>query len=377
MLAGRSVLSWQIELALSLGCERIVCLCEVAGAEIIAQQRMVEADGIDFHAVRSHAQLAGLIRADDELFVLLDGLLPDQSASRELLTTQGKLVPAILTLAADHRLSKSHPEDFERIDRDRHWAGIAVMRGSRVQELADLPPDGDALSLLLRLALQSRVECRAVSLDTLDDDRWVLANNTEAIALRSSALINAGVPRPEWTGPGAALANLLARKVGPQGIANGLEWGAGTALLLFGVAAVPAGFGYGGIALAIASLGAFACAVGEAFGKLRQFLAHSGADSMIARFLPAFSALATVLILILVYDPLESAEIRVALPILATGLSWLAACDAAPPASAFWRDRTLHLAGFAISAAFGVFSEILILFALGALAQMMLRARTN
>ena len=45
MLAGRSVLAWQVALANDLACERIICLYDAPSEEVFALQREVEAAG--------------------------------------------------------------------------------------------------------------------------------------------------------------------------------------------------------------------------------------------------------------------------------------------------------------------------------------------
>ena len=86
-LAGRSVLEWQVDLALKLGCERVICLCTAPASDlIISQHRRVESAGASFHALRNHLQLTNLVRDEDQLFIQLDGLIIDQDALETLLS---------------------------------------------------------------------------------------------------------------------------------------------------------------------------------------------------------------------------------------------------------------------------------------------------
>ena len=78
-LAGRSVLARQVDLLRAVGCERILCLCEAADGDVLRVQHMVEAAGGTFQALRGFAHLPALVRADDELVILADGLLPDRA----------------------------------------------------------------------------------------------------------------------------------------------------------------------------------------------------------------------------------------------------------------------------------------------------------
>lgn len=204
-LAGRSVLSWQVDTAFSLGCERIICLCEAPAEHIVAVQREVERAGHEFHAVRSNIQIAALVRADDEILMLSDGLLVSKQAAAEFVIEGDRRQRGIATLPPSHVLAESHPEDFERIDRDRHWAGLALVRARQVKELAELPPDGDAISLLLRLALQAQEPCRPVSEASLQGDDWLLAVDAADLANAERSLVGDSLPVPSPFAPAGRL----------------------------------------------------------------------------------------------------------------------------------------------------------------------------
>lgn len=380
VLAGRSVLARQIDLARALGCERIVCLCEVPGAEVIARQREVETAGLAFHAVRGHLQLPGLVRADDEVLVLLDGLVVEPVVGRELALAGNGLRQTIATLATAHPLSASHPGDFERIDRERHWAGLAVIGGRQVHDLADLPPDGEAVSLLVRLALQARIECREVPARHLENDRWLIATDDEAMGRLSDRMVDSGLPARVWTGPSQSLAAGLVRSLGPRRMARGAETGAVVAGVLLTLAIVLAGFGYSAAGLGIAALGLFAASVASVFARLRHHLAPTTASSPLGKAL-ASNELGNLALLLATVAVMFALERRInplnslAIPVLAMGLGWLSGRACTGRAKAFWRDSPLHLAILAAASLFGMLEEGVILFALGALLHLMLNAR--
>ncbi len=385
MLAGRSVLAWQAGLALDLGCERIICLCEAPTDTVLALQREIERSGAEFHAIRSNLQLVSLVRADDELVMILDGLLPDRAAVMNFVgghgaLTSGALRKGVATLPASDALGRNHGEDFERIDRDRHWAGFAVMRAGQVQKLADLPPDGDAMSLLLRLALQTRVECRDLPLEEMDRNNWVLASHAETLNQRESALIAASISAQPWTGPLRAIAGGVVKQIGPRWLDVGAEASAGLSAFLMVAGIGLAGFGYGGAALSVAALGAFAGAVCGAWSGLRQRLwSHDRGERLrnIVPFGVDAAALITLITLTLVNGWSGNLIPQIALPVLALGLARLASIGGAAKGCAFWQDRTLHLAAYAIAAAMGYLNEALALFALIALAHLTLRSATE
>ena len=75
--AGAMVVERQLDLALMLGCERAVCLVDAVEREVVELQHRAESAGMKFRAIRQPSMLAGMVTADDELLVIVPGLLPD------------------------------------------------------------------------------------------------------------------------------------------------------------------------------------------------------------------------------------------------------------------------------------------------------------
>lgn len=378
-LGGRSVLAWQVSLMRDLGCERIVCLCETPSSEVLAMQRRVEAEGGKFHAIKSNIQLASLVRAEDELVMLLDGLIPDRAtviAHTEFQSeANSALRKGIATIPADNALAREHPEDIERIDRDRNWAGLAVMRASQVHKIAELPPDSEAMSLLLRLGLQARVECHELPPAALDKGRWILASTDTALDERERALVRRHAPAHSWTGPARALAASIVRRIAPHWLGSASEASilAAGILMLGGV--VLASLGQGAWGLGLAACGAFAAAFGEAWNELRKALwAVDKGRGVMFGVMVGVDLLAAVTV-VLANGVSPEPVTRIALPLLAIGLARYLATEGERSLAAFWKDRSLHLAAFAVAAATGYLAEALALFTLGALLQLMLRTR--
>lgn len=190
-LAGRSVIAWQAALLQALGVERVLCLAETPGGTVLELQHMLEGQGVQFHALRGPAAIPALVRAEDDLVILADGLVPDPAVVRAL-TGAGEggeaLQRMVATIPADHPLAAAHPEDFERIDAQRHWGGVLVMRGAPAQRLADFPADADAVSLLLRLALQAGTPSCELSPRELVPETWLLADSDAAVRDRKSVV---------------------------------------------------------------------------------------------------------------------------------------------------------------------------------------------
>lgn len=376
-LGGRSVLAWQVELLRALGAERFLCLCHGAQGEVLRLQHLLEADGASFHALRGFAALPALVRADDQLIILRDGLLPDAALVRAMVGEGSPWTPLVASLPADHPLSMTHPDDFERIDAARHWAGLLVMRGAPVQQLADFAADADPVSVLLRLALQTGTPCHDLDTEALGPESWLLADSAVTVAAQEQALIARGSGTIDWRAPLVALAELAVRSFARRGVVNGAGAAAGIALVVLLAAVVAAGFGFATVALALAAVGAFAGSVSASFAALTRRLLRqpeTGAPSpVLARVVDGLAA-ATLLLALASPEQWGAPLVPLAVcgPLL-IGLARLAARAGGPLGGTVWADRVSLLAVLALAAGFGLLTEATALIALAALGALLLR----
>lgn len=204
-LAGQPVAWHQLHAALGAGCERIVCLAHAPGPALVALQREAEARGARFHAVAHPRALSGLVHAADTLFVFAHGVLPDRDWLAQALG--GRAGVAILPAEA------AVPRGYERIDRERAWAGVLATRGDAVEALAELPPDADPAAGLLRIALQRGARTVEVPAAWLDDGRWALLSDAGAAGRFEPLWYAARVPPPGFARPSDAATYRLARTV--------------------------------------------------------------------------------------------------------------------------------------------------------------------
>ncbi len=370
-LGGRSVLARQVQLARALGCERILCLCDAPGPEILRLQQQVERSGGEFHALRGFIQIAALVRADDVLLLLADGLAPDPAFARAIIAPEERLRPLIACLPAESGLAGPAPEDFERIDAGRRWAGLLAMRGAAVQQLADCPPDGDAHSLLLRLALQARTPCAMLPADRQNVQEWLMAGSDAAAEAQQQALIASWHKESDTLAPGPALARQAARVLAPLGMERMPAAAFGAAIVLLIGGAIMAAFCAPVAGLAMAACGAFASDLTQALAGLRQRLQMlDPVPSVPGRMAAAVDGLAAAA-LALAVNGLAPVEATALFAPIAIGTARLATAATGGREAAWWSDRALQLAAFALASGAGVLPFMLGLFSLGAIVRLL------
>ncbi|WP_120715637.1 hypothetical protein [Tsuneonella amylolytica] len=257
-LAGQPIAWHQLHAALALECERIVCLAPEPVAEVAALQREAERRGAKFHAVWRARMLSGLVAAADTLFVFAPGILPDREWLHDALSGRA----GIGVFAAERAV----PWGFERIDRDRAWAGVLATRGDAVEALADLPPDADPSAGLLRIALQRGTRCVEVPDQWLDEGRWATLSDAKVAARFEPLWYARGVPEPGPARPSDTLAYRTARWL-TRSIARRpqlpVALTAASGLLTAG-GATTGYFGYSAIGLAMLAVAAFIASTGTA-----------------------------------------------------------------------------------------------------------------
>jgi hypothetical protein len=225
------------------------------------------------------------------------------------------------------------------------------------------------------MGLQARVECRDLPEDEVVGGRWLLAANGAALAERERALVEASIPLATPFAPGKALATAMVRQMAPRGIEHGAQASALATAVLMAGAGLLAVAGYAAAGLAIAAIAAFAVALAEALLQLRQGLWLDEPRGRFAPLLQPAGDCAAATVLALAYADGAVAIPLLALPLLALGLAHRIGAVDGGRAAQFWRDRTLHLAIFALAASSGFLGEAIALFGLGALAQLLLRPR--
>jgi hypothetical protein len=376
LLAGRSILAWQTALLQTLGAERIICLCHNIDSEILRLQRDIEAAGGVFHVLTGFAGIAALVRAEDELIILRDGLVPDP-ASAKALTEEGPAPHRMIAcLSADHPLTTAFPEDFERINAQHHWAGLLVMRGAPVQQLADFPADADAMAIVLRLALQAGTPCRDVDAGLLVPGGWLLADSAAAVTAHEEAMIAQAPPESDWRAPLASLAGLIVTRLAPRGLENGALIAACAALMLGLGGVMTAAFGAALAGLSLCLMAAFAEHIAAAYARLDRHLQRKDGDHRGAAVLGwAGDGLAGATIWFALSPGFDWTPLAVCGPVV-VGLARLAARHPMPAIAAFAGDRANLLMLLAVAAGLSVQADAVAMLALIFLGALLLQRRT-
>lgn len=270
-IGGRSVLRHQIGFALSLGCKRIIVSAEGISGELVALQHVVESGGAQFHVVATARALVPLLQPEDDVFVLGDGLLAMPGALRELLEAG----PVVLTLPVEVAL----PLGFERIDINNAFAGAMRFPGRVAAALADLPPEWNTQSAVLRLAVQARIAERGVPSSLVDEGQWTIVRNEEAAhqAERRWLRLHTNNAEGRAGSPGEAVARVIVQRFGPAMLH------AGTRPALVGLAAGLVGLLGGGLGwLESFAAGFFLLGLGWLVERVASLLGQVERDSLLA-----------------------------------------------------------------------------------------------
>jgi hypothetical protein len=248
-LAGMSVVEHQARRAIEAGAGRVLFLIDEAPPELSEAIARLRNDGIQAGLARGIDQAADALPQDGTVLLIAESCLPDIALLRAVVAAS---VPALGALPDTPQYGQ-----FERIDAEQRWAGVALLDGHRIAETAAMIGAWDPVSTLLRRAVQEgAVRIEAASPPILATDPAALA------AAEYSILAAARRPAGDLIGrvlfsptEELALPLLLARKADANvvaGIAAGLAlaggalatvgwpWAALLALLLSGPAAAGA-----------------------------------------------------------------------------------------------------------------------------------------
>lgn len=348
-IADMSVLEHQCKAAMGLGCERIVCLCDEPDRDLQAVLKKVEKREIDIHVISGPTQLVSLLDADDDLIIFGEGLIPRHLRKDDFVVGNQSL---ILT-------SSNFRTNYERIDAERRWAGFMSIRARIAFDLANLPPDVDVVSMLLRLALQGNVELFPISNLEPRLSRWFVVEDFDDAERAEREIASAQSEPISWTDLSGRLSSEILHRISPGDLSKTVRSSLVLSMGLLASAMLCAVSGNFSIALSIAALAAFAMRICTSASRRRQdIMADWNIDPFrMPRYAPDLSS---IVILVLSVEPDLQARL---LAFLAVGSASVAARLTSSTLGPFWNDRPVHLAIFAICAANGSLTDSLAIFA--------------
>ena len=197
----------QLSLALTMDCQRIVCIAPGMAPELVQLQHDSERAGARFHIVSGAHGLASLVTANDDVLLIADGLLAPINPAVSLLEGSHTVVvqPVEAGLAAG----------FERIDLNHASAGLLRIPGRLLERLHELPGDCDVESALTRIALQAGVAQRPLPPEAQSGLRWRLVRNEAEAHAAEAGWIAIHLDGDGPLTPGSALARFAVRSFGP------------------------------------------------------------------------------------------------------------------------------------------------------------------
>lgn len=243
-LAGRTLVEYQARCASAAGCAPIVVLVETVPAALAAALDRLRGEGVTVVAVTDARDAAARFEPHSRILQVADGVAPAMPLVEGLAQYEER---AVLTVPDDER----HAE-FERIDNQHRWAGLALVDGQTLATTAAMLGDWDLLSTLLRRTIQAG----AVNVPAREGLTPYHAQRGGAQEFDRSLLLASRGARPDWVAQYLlpfleefALGQLMRTPVRPS-------WLMGGALVLSGAAAVAfaAGYLWTAVALLLLSL---------------------------------------------------------------------------------------------------------------------------
>lgn len=201
-ILGRSIQEWQCDLALELGCEKVLLVAPALTEDALDIQHQAEAGGAKFQIVPHAHRLLGQLHTDDDLLVLDPKLLAQGSRAREVLTRRRRIFA--LPNVADR-------PDFERLDKETVWAGAAWLPGGMVERLSDFGSDADPASALLRIAASLGLRRETLPTDVIGSTEWASVTSASAGREIGRTITTARLGSPS-NSPGDWLAHAVARQ---------------------------------------------------------------------------------------------------------------------------------------------------------------------
>lgn len=169
-MAGRSLLENQVRRAITAGASHAVILVERVPAAMSAALDRLKHDGIAVKLARDPMDAADHFHPEEGVLLVADGLV----AAPDCFEAMAARVSPTLLVVAD----TPENEDFERVDADHRWAGLALTNVETLSATAAMLGDWDLQSTLMRRIVQTGADFLPV-----DGEAGVVIDASEAVLL--------------------------------------------------------------------------------------------------------------------------------------------------------------------------------------------------
>jgi hypothetical protein len=156
-LAGRTLIEYQVRCANAAGAAPIVIVVERVPQALQDAFERLRLDGVGVFPVSDVGEAVSRFEAGSLILLIGDGIVPPSDL---VMSMAQEPEPAVSTIADD----EAHA-NFERIDAESRWAGVAVVDAHLLGSTAAMLGDWDLQSTLLRRTLQEgAIRVPAISL---------------------------------------------------------------------------------------------------------------------------------------------------------------------------------------------------------------------
>ncbi|HEY0627068.1 MAG TPA: hypothetical protein VGD10_10085 [Allosphingosinicella sp.] len=211
-LAGRTLIERQARIAANAGARPIIVAVERQPPELTAAIDRLRAEGLDMLIARTAGDAAKAVQSSDRLLLMADGLLADEDEVQRLVSFEGNALLTVPDLRFD--------EQFERIDADSRWGGLALIDGQTLKHTAAMLQDWDLQSTLLRRAVQGGARHLSLSGDPVATRLLVAERGADLADLESRILEHASAYQTDWVSRYllAPLEHAAVRRLMPTGV---------------------------------------------------------------------------------------------------------------------------------------------------------------
>ncbi len=171
-LADGTLAQYQMKLAIDAGATKIIMFVQAVAGQIILLENYAAKNSIELVRIRGVSDIIGHVAPDDEILLIADGLYTEPQLAHSIWSGEE---PVIATISAG---SDTRPADFERMDINHFWAGLAKLRGQDLLSLASLPGDWSMESAALRSGVQQDYKRTMVDEEAIEAEKIAIQSST-------------------------------------------------------------------------------------------------------------------------------------------------------------------------------------------------------